>query len=98
MNKLHIILEKPVETEKAHGVQKNGKFTFIVRRDATKTEIKQAIEKYYGVKVKSVRTSTVQPKTRAVGRGRTLEKRSISKKAIITTVGAKSIEANKVKI
>ncbi|MBU1089817.1 50S ribosomal protein L23 [Patescibacteria group bacterium] len=96
MNRLHQILVKPLETEKAFGGQKTGKFIFQVKNDATKKEIGVAVEKYYGVKVKSVRTSKIQPKTRKAGR-REIQKRSPAKKAIITTVGAKPIDVNKVR-
>jgi len=98
MSRLHQILVKPLDTEKAFGAQKAGKFTFQVKADASKTEVKSAVEKYYGVKVKSIRTTKIQPKKRRIGRGREIEKRSSAKKAIVTTVGAKPIDFNKVKI
>ncbi|MFH1375158.1 MAG: 50S ribosomal protein L23 [Patescibacteria group bacterium] len=98
MTRLHQILVKPVETEKSNAGQKAGKYAFRVRQDATKGEIKRAVEKYYGVKVKSVRTMTNQPKTRSVGRGRVITKRSSFKKAVVTTVGAKPIEVSRVKV
>ncbi len=89
---------KPLDTEKAFGGQKAGKFIFQVKSDASKIEVKDAIEKYYGVKVKSVQTSKIQPKTRKVGRGREIQKRSPGKKAVVTTVGAKRIDVNKITI
>jgi large subunit ribosomal protein L23 len=97
MNRLHQIIVKPLDTEKAFGGQKAGKFTFQVKNDASKSEIKDAIEKYYGVKVKSVTTSKIQAKTRKAGR-RDIQKRSLAKKAIVTTVGAKTIDINKIKV
>lgn len=98
MNRLAQIIVKPLDTEKAFGGQKDGKFTFHVKSDASKIEIKDAVEKYYGVKVKSVATTKVRAKTRKVGRGRTIQKRSPAKKAIVTTVGAKAIDINKIKV
>ncbi len=89
---------KPLDTEKAFGGQKAGKFTFQVKNDASKIEVKDAVEKYYGVKIKSVRTVKILPKTKKVGRGREIQKRSPAKKAIVTTVGAKSIDVNKINI
>ncbi len=97
MNRLHQILVKPLDTEKAFSGQKAGKFIFQVKNDASKSEVADAIEKYYGVKVKTVRTIKVQPKTRKAGR-REIEKRSSAKKAIVTTVGAKPIDVNKIKV
>ena len=87
-----------METEKSHKGQKDGKYTFQIRSDANKKNVKDAIEKYYGVKVKSVKIIKIQPKTRSVGRGRTITKRKQGKKVIVTTVGAKPIEPNKIKV
>ncbi|MFH0776591.1 MAG: 50S ribosomal protein L23 [Patescibacteria group bacterium] len=97
MNRLHEILVQPLDTEKSFGGQKVGKFTFLVKNDASKTEIADAVEKYYGIKVQSVQTTKVQPKIRQAGRGRLISKRSLGKKAIVTTVGAKAIDINKIK-
>ncbi|MCF7845795.1 MAG: 50S ribosomal protein L23 [Candidatus Peribacteraceae bacterium] len=96
MNRLHQILVRPLDTEKSFAGQKSGKFSFVVKNDASKTEIAEAVEKYYGVKVKSVRTTKIQPKTRKAGR-REIQKRGIQKKAVVTTVGAKTIDINKIK-
>ncbi|MFA6458048.1 MAG: 50S ribosomal protein L23 [Patescibacteria group bacterium] len=96
MNRLHEIIVRPLDTEKSFGGQKSGKFSFIVKNGATKNEVADAVEKYYGVKVKSVCTSKIQPKTRKAGR-REVEKRNAGKKAIVTTVGAKMIDINKIK-
>jgi large subunit ribosomal protein L23 len=96
MTRLHQILVKPLDTEKSFSGQKAGKFSFVVKSDATKNEIADAVEKYYGVKVKSVCTSKVQPKMRKAGR-REVQKRNPAKKAIVTTIGAKTIDVNKIK-
>jgi len=98
LSHLSQILVKPLDTEKAFAGQKAGKFTFQVQPDASKTEISNAIEKYYGVKVKSVTTNKIRPKTRKVGRGRIIQKRSLGKKAVITTIGEKPIDINKISI
>jgi large subunit ribosomal protein L23 len=98
MTRLHSILVSPLETEKSVKGQAAGVYTFIVQRDATKSEIAAAVEKYYGVKVKAIRTSVVGPKTRTIGRGRLLVKRPLSKKAVITTEGGKTIDANKITV
>jgi len=97
MTRLHEILVKPLDTEKSFSGQKSGKFSFVVKNDATKNEIADAVEKYYGVKVKTVRTVKIQPKTRKAGR-REIQKRSSEKKAVVTTVSAKAIDVNKIKI
>ncbi len=58
--KMYDMLKKPIITEKTTLVAEQGKIVFDVKSDATKTEIKQAVETIYGVKVKSVNI-TVKP-------------------------------------
>jgi len=51
------IIKKPLmAAEKASEMQKNGVYTFEVDRTATKTEVKEAVERRFDVKVKAVRT------------------------------------------
>lgn len=97
MNNIHTVIVKPIDTEKSYLGNAAGCYTFAVRDNATKTQIKAAIEKYYGVKVKSVKTLCCQSKARSVGQNKLLVKRAAYKKAVITTVGAKSIDVNKIK-
>ena len=52
--KMYDILLKPIITEKSTLVAEQGKIVFAVRSDATKTDIKNAVEKVYNVSVKSV--------------------------------------------
>ena len=85
------IILAPVITEKSSMIAANGdKIVFKVRKDANKTQIKQAIEMIYNVKVKNVNTINVKPKKKRVGRytGTT----SAYKKAIITLAEGSKIE------
>ena len=91
------VIRSPAITEKATMASEQDQVIFNVASDATKPEIKRAVEALFGVKVKSVRTAKIQPKTRKAGH-REIEKRSAAKKAIITTVGAKKIDVNKIKV
>ena len=50
------ILLAPVISEKSYGLLDENKYTFLVRPDANKTEIKIAVEKVFGVKVTGVNT------------------------------------------
>ena len=52
------VLQKPVISEKSYGLLDDNKYTFIVRPDANKTEIKIAVEKIFNVTVTSVKRST----------------------------------------
>ena len=85
------IILAPVITEKSSMIAANGdRIVFKVRKDANKTQIKQAIEKIYNVKVTKVNTISVRPKKKRVGRyeGTT----SAYKKAIITLAEGSNIE------
>ena len=68
MNDYRDIIIAPIITEKAAIEEQNGKYTFKVSTKANKTQIKQAIEKIFNVKVESVNTLNSHPKKRRVGR------------------------------
>lgn len=76
------IIIKPVITEKSMDLLADNKYTFIVDKKANKTEIKNAIEKIFDVRVEKVRTMNVKGKTKRMGRfeGKTPDR----KKAIVT--------------
>ena len=80
----------PVITEKSASMEAEGKYVFKVDVRANKTQIKQAVEKIYNVKVTKVNTLNVRPKKKRVGRyvGAT----SAYKKAIITLAEGSKIE------
>ena len=67
MNNYDIIFA-PVITEKSAMMEAEGKYVFKVDVRANKTQIKQAIEKIFNVKVLSVNTMNNHPKDRRVGR------------------------------
>ena len=67
MNNYDIIFA-PVITEKTAAMEAEGKYVFKVDVRANKTQIKQAIEKAFNVKVESVNTMNNHPKDRRVGR------------------------------
>ena len=62
------IILKPVLTEKGYDGIADKKYTFVVKKDANKTQIKIAIEQMFGVKVKSVNTVTRPGKLKRMGR------------------------------
>jgi len=76
------ILISPVVTEKATTASEHNKVVFKVARTATKPQIKEAVEKLFDVKVKSVNTLVRKGKHKAF-RGR-LGQQSDFKKAIVT--------------
>ena len=58
------IIKKPLTTEKNSNLIQKGIFSFQVSRDANKTQIKEQVEKYFGVKVESVRTLICRNRSR----------------------------------
>lgn len=87
------VLKAPVVTEKVSNLaQEKNQYVFKVDPKANKTEIKQAIEKIFNVKVLEIRTINVKPKKRRVGRYSGLSNRS--KKAIVTLDKDQTIELN----
>ena len=85
--KLYDIIKKPLVTDKSHQAMENhNQYTFEVAKDATKTEIKQAVELIFpGKKVKAVKTVYMPSHEKRMGMkfGRT----DSGKKAIVTIIG-----------
>ncbi len=84
------ILLAPVITEKSQKLAADNVYVFKVLKSANKTQIKQAIEKKFGVKVASVNTLNVVTKKRRVGKysGRT----NAYKKAYVKLMEGSKIE------
>ena len=89
MNAREIVI-KPVVSEKSYALLAANKYTFRVHDEAHKTQIRQAIEEVFGVRVQDVRTSWVKskPKRRGWSTGRTRR----WKKAIVQLHPEDSIE------
>jgi large subunit ribosomal protein L23 len=83
------VIIKPVLSEKSFALSAVGKYTFRVHPDAHRTQIRQAVESLFGVKVLEVRTLSVKskPKRRGLTRGRT----RAWKKAIVQVTPGQSI-------
>ncbi len=76
------ILLAPVVSEKSYGLLEERQYTFLVRPDSNKTEIKIAVEKVFGVKVLSVNTLNRNGKRKRSRTG--YGKRRDTKRAIVT--------------
>ena len=80
--KYYDVIIKPIVTEKSMSTMGEKKYTFSVRPEATKNQIKEAVEKMFtGAKVEKVNTINQCGKTRR--RGNTSGKTSKVKKAIV---------------
>ena len=86
------VIKAPIITEKSASMADKNTVVFSVDPKANKTQIKQAVEKIFDVKVESVNTVNVKPKKRRVGKytGTT----SKVKKAIVKLREGSSIELN----
>ena len=85
------VILSPLVTEKGTLVNELGnQVLFRVRRDATKDEIRKAVESFFKAKVNKVRTVNLLGKTRRVGRH--LGQRSNWKKAYVTLAEGQSID------
>ena len=85
------ILIRPVVSEKSYEqIQHRNRYTFQVHKDAHKTQIRQAVEELFNVKVERVNISMVQPKPKR--RGMRSGKKPGWKKAIVQLRPGDSIE------
>lgn len=91
VNGEHEVIIHPIMTEKTVGLQKENKYVFKVTLQATKPEIKKAVQNMFGVTVLKVHTVRVGGKTKRLGRfeGKT----SSWKKAIVFVKPGERIKA-----
>ena len=84
------VIRNPVVTEKSTMASEHGQVVFDVATDATKTEIKAAVEALFSVKVKAVNTHVRKGKVKRFRNQ--LGVRNDVKKAIVTLVDGQSID------
>lgn len=88
--RMYQILLAPVITEKATMMSEQGQYVFRVTQDATKPEIKAAVESLFGVEVRAVNTLVVKGKAKRF-RGRPGQ-RSDWKKAMVRLAEGQTID------
>jgi large subunit ribosomal protein L23 len=84
------VIVRPVVSEKSYALLAANKYTFRVHESANKTQVRQAVEEIFGVRVTGVRTVWVKAKPKK--RGWTTGKRRRWKKAVVTLHQEDSIE------
>ena len=84
MKTVHDIIVKPVITERSMDMARNKKYIFRVLKNASKPEIKNAVEEVFNVKVLAVNTINIHAKKKRLGLGRPEGTRPAWKKAIVT--------------
>ncbi|MBV9213586.1 MAG: 50S ribosomal protein L23 [Actinobacteria bacterium] len=80
MNARTVII-RPIVSEKSYALLAANKYTFRVHERAHKTQVRQAVEEIFGVRVRDVRTMSVKPKPKR--RGYTSGKTRGWKKAVV---------------
>lgn len=90
--KYYDVILKPVITEKSMADMADKKYTFLVHTDATKSQVKEAVEKLFaGTKVAKVNTMNCEGKKKR--RGNVIGRTAATKKAIVQlTEDSKDIE------
>jgi large subunit ribosomal protein L23 len=88
--RLHNIILAPVISEKASRLQEGNQAVFKVLRDASKPEVRRAVEKLFNVKVTDVRTLNVKGKVKGFGGRKGI--RSDWKKAYVTLAEGSQID------
>lgn len=92
--KYYDVILKPVVTEKTMELMGEKKYTFLVHPEATKTQVKEAVEKMFdGTKVKSVNTMNLDGKKKRVRGTFRFGRTAKTKKAVVQlTADSKEIE------
>ncbi len=86
------IIIKPVVSEKSYGLFDQKVYTFVVHPDASKPEIRDAVQAIFDVKVRKVNTLNRQGKRKRNRRSATYGKRPDTKRAIVSLAEGHSID------
>ena len=84
------VIIRPIVSEKSYGGLERGQYTFLVSKDSNKTEIKEAIQQIWNVRVLSVNTIMRKGKVKRTRLGS--GKRPDEKRAVVTLAEGDSIE------
>ncbi len=86
------IVLRPVVSEKSYALLDKNVYTFVVRSDATKIQIRDAVEEIFSVRVMKVNTLNRKGKRKRNRRMPTFGKRSDTKRAIVTLSAGNRID------
>ena len=86
------VIIRPVVSEKSYGLIDQNTYTFVVHPDATKIQIRQAVEAIWNVRVTNVNTLNRKGKRKRNRRTFTYGKRPDTKRAIVTLAEGESID------
>ena len=91
MSSFYDIIKSPVISEKAYAGMERGTYSFWVERDANKTQIKNAVQQAFGVRVMKVNTMNIPGKPKRVGKFS--GHRPDRKKAVVVLAEGQKIDA-----
>jgi large subunit ribosomal protein L23 len=86
------VIIRPVVSEKSYGLLEQNVYTFVVRPDANKTQIRQAVEEIFKVSVVNVNTLNRKGKRKRNRRSFTYGQRPNTKRAIVTLAPGSRID------
>jgi large subunit ribosomal protein L23 len=86
------VLVRPVVSEKSYALMEDGAYVFVVAPDATKIDVRHAVEQVFGVRVKSVNTLNRKGKRRRNRKTNTVGMRSATKRAVVTLAAGEKID------
>ncbi len=86
------VVLRPVVSEKSYGLLDANVYTFVVRSDATKIQIRDAVEQIFNVRVTKVNTLNRKGKRKRNRRSPTFGKRPDTKRAIVTLSAGNRID------
>ena len=86
------VILAPIVSEKSYALMEGGVYTFTVRPTANKSQIRDAVQEIFGVKVLKVNTLNRQGKRKRNRKTFTYGKRPDTKRAIVTLVAGETID------
>jgi large subunit ribosomal protein L23 len=86
------VLLRPVVSEKSYRLMEDGVYVFVVAPDATRIDIRHAVEETFGVRVTNVNTLNRKGKLSRNRRTNTVGQRPNTKRAIVTLMGGDRID------
>jgi len=84
------VILAPVVSEKSYALLDDGRYTFVVHPQTNKTEIKQAVQSIFGVRVVSVNTLNRKGKRKRFGTS--FGERKSTKRAVVTLAAGDTID------
>lgn len=89
---IYEVIRQPLTTEKTYGMREEDKYVFEVHADATKIDVKRAVESLFEVDVEAVNVINVREKRRRAGR-RWIVSQPAKRKAVVRLAPGQSIRA-----